>query len=255
MFRHQRREMPGHGRFAREGHDRCADHAGIDELAGRQALAVAAAGGGHCAVPDGNQVGGGAADIDQQGLADAGRNQMRGGMPVGGSDPLGMLAGLADIEPAMGARVKIYPASPQALIQKGGQRLHTGLPCRKQIDHFSGHGDGMRAGTVCRHRGFDPVDGLTQLVEAAPERAGFQPDAGEPVIGFDPRGFQMCAADVPSDQGAVQGGSAHGGVHGHCDIRSSRSGPAGGHAPGAGGSGSARTLAAGLKPSAERIPA
>ena len=123
---------PPKGRVVGERDHRRAHDAGIDEFRCRQTLRIAVARGGRTAGHDRDQVGGGGADIDQEGVRGDPPGERRGGVPVGRGHVGGAVsrrlrgdeAGPAGIDPHGPGEMRPGPA---------GQRRHARPPVGEAI--------------------------------------------------------------------------------------------------------------------------
>ena len=137
---HQARASALERRGGGEGEDGRAHHAGIDQLARLQALGVAVTGGGGVAVHDGDQVGRGGADIDEERVRHMAASQGRRGVPVrrghvdGGARRLTGREepGPATINPHRTGEIRARP---------GGELRHAIGAVGEAVGEFARHGD------------------------------------------------------------------------------------------------------------------
>ena len=183
----------------------------IDQLAAGQALRVGARQRQHAALAQRDQVGGGAADVDQQRIAGVQhqRGVARAGQPVGRRDLRPALRHLIRPVPTRVAGVEVDGAGPQALGQQGRDALHAVLSIGEQIDHLAGHRDGVHgrfeAGPAFARGG----QRLLEVLQALPERAGPLRHVLHLALP-QPAGLDMRAADVPADDVHFSGSTARG---------------------------------------------
>ncbi len=224
------RAAPGHAPGQRA--QRRAHHAVVDQLAGGEALGVTARAGQHPAAAEGDQVGGGAADVDQHALVVQlrQRGMARAGQPVGRGDGRPLPACRAGGAPAGIAGEELQPVRPwraQVLGQCLGDALHALLAVREHIGRLAGHGHrvvGPAQADPARGRGLQHLD---QLLRSLPQCTGPLRHLLHPALA-QAAGLDVGAADVPA--GGVGGvdrpgqGVAHGLATGSAQRGYSRSG-------------------------------
>lgn len=184
---------------------RRAHHAVVGELATHQALGVGAAGGQHALVAEGDQVGGGAADVDQHAFGEHERGMPRGREPVGRGDVLPVPCHVRGRAPARIAGKEMQRARPrgQRGRQCGGDAAHAGFAVGEQVDHLARHGDGMLCGGKQGPARACGLQRTRQMVEALPERTAPLRHVDH-LAALQQAGLDMGAADVPADGGAFR---------------------------------------------------
>ncbi len=160
--------MTVQGRLVGDGRDVRAREAGVDELAGGQALAVGEPARDGAAADDGNDVGGGRPHVDQKGVAEVARNDRGGGEKVGRGDGDGI-----DVRFLRAAETaRAHPdgdVGAQDELQAVDQGEHAGLAVGEDLAQLAGHGGGMVLGA--RAQRTRRSKGRIEPVEALPQRA------------------------------------------------------------------------------------
>ena len=202
-----RREELGHDADARSGehemrgkrHHRRAHDAAIDELVQRQPPGIVAAAGRHHAAAQGHEIGRGAADIDQQPVADLPRRELRRGVPIGRGDALGRGTRRGGREKTAIIGVDLDAAFRHALGQRVEDRPHAGGAVGKKIGELGGHRH--RMALRLRPGGQRVVQRRGEPIEAEPERARHLAGRDD-LAALDPRQLEMGAADIPAENAA-----------------------------------------------------
>ena len=189
----------------RQRTQRRAHHAVVDQLAAGQALGIARPLGVYAPAGKGDQVGGGAADVDPHAVLDAPRRERGTRMPVGRGD-LAPTGGEFGVPAPAGCRGVEVDRALQRRGKRVAERQRADFPVREQVDHFAGHGGGMRGARALRPAAVRRGDGLVQVMQALPQWASplcgvahLQPGAGFVRHGLHQAGLEMGAADVPAD--------------------------------------------------------
>ncbi len=191
---HQGHAPPGERRLGCQRHDRRAGEALIDQLAGRQSLAVGEPQGAHLAAGEDKDVGGGAAEVDEQAMPHPPCHQRGRGQPVGRGDSTRMSGGIRGRDEAQ-APGPDHAVGPGPRCGKGGKQPgDAGLPVGEEVDQLAGHGDRHALWRLQLRTGLG--EAVLQPVEALPERAGQLQRGDHPAVRGHLRRLEVRAAEV-----------------------------------------------------------
>ena len=201
-FIHHVRFGAAPGDAPRQRAQRGAHDALVDEFAARQAQRVAAAGREDAAVPEGDEVGGGAADVDDYALRifEQTGGVARRGQPVRRGDVLPHRAGRGGVAP--GCVPGEEARRRQGAAQRLGDAPHAVFAVGEGVNHFARHRHRVAvavqvwpARARCGERAFE-------LAQALPQRAG---PLRRVEHGATPHqgGLDVGATDVPADNAAL----------------------------------------------------
>lgn len=175
----------------------------IDQLAGLKAAAIVETGGCHGAASQDDDVGGGAADVDEQRIGPFRRRPGRAGVPVRGGDAVPhAIHDIAAVETAdIGPRrCKIEPRAVLAQYRAGFRtdRLDAILAAGEVLRKLPGHGDGVLfRSRIAVGGGFQRV---AQVAYTEPQRARNLLDGHHAPVRHHCH-FEMNAANIPADGG------------------------------------------------------
>ena len=196
---HQCHPPAGERRLARQRHHRRAGEPGIDELAAGEAVAVGHALGADGAVGQDQDVGGGAAEVDEQAVAQPACGQPGRGQPVGRRDR-GLGRGTRGGATKPCARPRSARSAPgRAALRNSGRRA---TPVARSGNRSA---SSPVIVTATRRSGASrplaSAQRLLQPVEAEPERAGYLDRRQDAAIRRHLRHLEMRTADIePGDQ-------------------------------------------------------
>ena len=171
--------FPGERDPLRHRHDRGADGAGIDQLLAPQSLPVGIALVLYPSVAEADEIGGGAADVDEHPALGLQRGKGGARMPVRRGHIEGVVPGpcRGDETPPPGIDRNVIAPEPSR--HESDQCPHAFLAVAKAVGQLSGHGErvAMRA---FAEPGGQGSEGLLEPVQALPEPARDLPDARQP---------------------------------------------------------------------------
>jgi hypothetical protein len=189
------------GDALRQCAQRRAHDAVIDQLAAGQALGVSARRGEHMAAAQRDEVGGGAADVDQQRivLGELHRGVQGGRQPVGRGDMPPLRRHLVGPAPAGIAGEEVQRGGYEGLRQHRGNAPHAVFAVDEQIDHLAGHRHRMLG--LLKRRPALPRSGqrVMQVLQTLPQRTRPLRSVDHLAAAQQAR-LDMRTADVPADQ-------------------------------------------------------
>ena len=191
MLGHHGQPLTPEGDPFRESDDRGADHSGIEQLTGAQALRIVATARQDPPAAHGHEVRRRAPDVDEQRRLHSGGDDRRARHPVGRADPRSRGSRPARIHEAVRAGVEAKRSIGQALPQRSDEAGHACVTARKQIHHLSGHCH--RVERRLPHDREHALQRRVQMLDPLPQRAGYLQDTLDDTRCVDPRGLHMCA--------------------------------------------------------------